>query len=144
MLTDEIDSYQTLDAAMEKKRVLVIEDAEAIRQLLETSLSDDGFEVVHCVDGTNGLEAALTMNPDVVLLDIALPGMDGWEVLRRLRADPRGQHIPVVVITAHNIAEAKTKPIAAEADGVFGKPFRLQRVRVTVAALAAHGRNRAA
>jgi CheY-like chemotaxis protein len=86
----------------------------------------------------------LTLIPDVVLLDIALPGIDGWEVLRRLRADPRGQHIPVLVITAHDTAESQTKPTAAEADGVFGKPFQLSHLRARIAALATSGRDLAA
>lgn len=129
---------------MQKQTVLIIEDAEATRQLLDLSLSVDGFEVVQCVDGINGLETALRLVPDVVLLDIALPGMDGWEVLSRLRADPRGQHIPVIVITAHDTAESMTNSDAAQTDGVFGKPFQLPHLRAKVATLAAKGRDQAA
>jgi len=124
--------------------VLIVEDAEATRQLLEMSLTVDGFEVIQCVDGPTGLEAALTTAPDVVLLDIALPGMDGWEVLSRLRADPRGQDIPVLVITAHDTAESQTTPTAVEADGVFGKPFQLPHLRARIASVAANGRDLAA
>jgi len=129
---------------MQKQTVIVIEDAEATRQLLDASLRIDGFDVIQCEDGITGLEAVLTMIPDVVLLDIALPGMDGWEVMRRLRADPRGLHIPVLVITAHDTAESQTMSNAAEADGVFGKPFQLPQLRAKIAALAAKGRDLAA
>lgn len=126
------------------KTVLIIEDAIATSQLLATSLTIDGFEVVVRSDGTSGLDAALELGPAVLLLDIALPGIDGWEVLRRLRADERGRAVPVIVITAHDVAESSVTPIAAEADRVFGKPFDLPRVRKAVATLAQEGRSRAA
>ncbi len=129
---------------MQKQTVLVIDDDEATRRLLDVSPTLDGFEVGQCVDGITGLEAALSIIPDVVLLDIQMPGMDGWEVLSRLRADPRGQNIPVLVITAHDTAESQTNPVAAQTDGLFGKPFRLPHLRARIAALAANGRNLAA
>ena len=101
----------------------------------------DGFDVIVCADGTTGLEAALTMSPDVLLLDIGLPGIDGWEVLRRLRADPGGRHIPVLLITAYDFADSKTKSATADADGVLGKPFQISHLRAKVATLAAQGRS---
>lgn len=125
---------------MNEKIVLVIEDVEATSRLLEVTLTMDGFDVIVCADGITGLEAALTVSPDVLLLDIGLPGMDGWEVLRQLRADPGGRHIPVLVITAYDFAESKTKS-AAEADGVLGKPFQISHLRAEVAALAGQGRS---
>jgi DNA-binding response OmpR family regulator len=112
--------------------------------VIETRLSIDGFDVAVHPDGNSGLAAALELLPDVLLLDIALPGINGWEVLRRLRADTGGRAVPVIVITAHDVAESSVTPIAGEADRVFGKPFDLQRVRKAVATLAQDGRSRAA
>ncbi len=126
---------------MEKKIVLVIEDAEATSRLLEVTLTSDGFDVIVCADGITGLEAALTRSPDVLLLDIGLPGIDGWEVLRQLRADPVGRHLPVLVITAYDLAESRTKSAAAQVDGVFGKPFQISHLRAKVATLATQDRS---
>jgi DNA-binding response OmpR family regulator len=108
---------------------LVIEDAFATRRLVELSLTLDGFDVTHREDGPSGLETALTLIPDLIVLDIALPGMDGWEILNAIRADSKTQHIPVIVITAHDTAETRTKADRSNADGFVGKPFDLDSLR---------------
>jgi len=110
-------------------KVLVIEDAFATRRLVELSLAYEGFEIIQREDGPSGLEAALTLIPDLIVLDIALPGMDGWEILSHIRADPKTKHIPVVVITAHDTAETRTKANHSHADGFVGKPFDLDQLR---------------
>lgn len=121
----------------DQKRVLVIEDAAATVQLLEISLSIDGFEVITRGDGPSGLDAALELAPDIVLLDIALPGMDGWEVLDRLRSDARGRDVPVIVITAHDVAASRNLEISSRAQMIIAKPFDLAELRNAVESLAA-------
>ncbi|MDH3261428.1 MAG: response regulator [Acidimicrobiia bacterium] len=114
---------------MSNRRVLVVEDAFATRRLVELSLTIEGFEVVEREDGPSGLEAAMTLIPDLIVLDIALPGMDGWKLLSHIRADPKTEHIPVLVITAHDTAETRTKADHSLADGFLGKPFDLDQLR---------------
>ena len=114
---------------MSNPKILVIEDAFPTRRLVELSLAYEGFDVIEREDGPSGLEAALTLIPDLIVLDIALPGMDGWEILSRLRADPKTEHIPAIVITAHDTAETRSKANHSHADGFVGKPFDLDQLR---------------
>jgi two-component system cell cycle response regulator len=118
-----------------KRTVLVIEDADATRRLVELSLSLEGFNVVQRADGLSGFDAAMELLPDVVVLDVALPGIDGWEVLQRIRADARSRAIPVVMVTAHDTAEARNQAMVAEADAFLGKPFDVNHLRRVVANL---------
>jgi CheY-like chemotaxis protein len=101
-------------------------------------LSLEGFNVVYRVDGESGLETAKTLIPDGIVLDIALPGMDGWEVLDHLRRNPKTQHIPVLVATAHDTSQMRTKAQSAMADAFIGKPFDLTHLRAAVAHLVDH------
>jgi len=118
------------------KTVLVVEDSEATRRLIELSLSIDGFNVEQRDDGESGLEAAKALLPDVIVLDIALPAMNGWEVLTHLRGDPATRDIPVVVVTAHDSDAIRTKAHTETADAFIGKPFELTVLRTTVRKLA--------
>jgi DNA-binding response OmpR family regulator len=113
----------------------VVEDTEATRRLVELSLSLDGLQVVQRADGHSGLDAALEIVPDVVVLDVALPGIDGWEVLQRLRAEPRTQSVPVVMITAHDTAELRTQADVSQANAFIGKPFDINHLREVVLGL---------
>ncbi len=79
------------------------------------------------------MDAALKFRPNVVVLDVALPGIDGWEVLRRMRADPHAQTIPVVMITAHDTAETRKLAEFDRADAFVGKPFDINHLRAVVA-----------
>ena len=117
------------------KTVLVIEDSDPTRRLIELCLGMDGLNVVHRVDGESGLEAAKTLIPDVIVLDIALPGIDGWEVLARLRSDPDTRAIPVLVATAHDNAVVRTRADTATANAFLGKPFELTHLRAAIAEL---------
>ena len=82
-------------------RILVVEDSAVIRRLIEVCLRAADLEIVTRDDGNSGLEAVGSESPDLVVLDIGLPGMDGWEVLDRIRKDDLTKSIPVVVLTAH-------------------------------------------
>ena len=81
-------------------RILVVDDIEANVRLLQAKLEAEYYEVLTAKDGPEALKAAAESRPDIVLLDVMMPGMDGFEVCRRLRADPATRHIPVVMVTA--------------------------------------------
>ncbi|NNC40786.1 MAG: response regulator [Acidimicrobiia bacterium] len=120
---------------MPKKTVLVVEDAEATRRLIEMSMVIDGYKVIQREDGESGLQAAKDEIPDAIVLDIALPGIDGWQVLELLRSDVMTKNIPVVVVTAHDTAATRTRADFATADAFVGKPFDLNYLRKTVLSL---------
>ena len=110
-------------------RVLVIEDAPATQRLIEMTLMLEGWDVLVATTGEAGLEVAESDSPDLVVLDIALPNMDGWQVLKTLRDSPATASIPVIVVTAHDTAESKTRADMATADGFLGKPFDIEALR---------------
>ena len=103
--------------------VLVIEDDPANRALLAALLERAGYRAVTANDGPSGLEAALETAPDVVLLDVGLPGMDGLEICRRLRADPRTVTMPVVLLTGRTSVDDVVAGLDAGADDFLAKPF---------------------
>ena len=106
------------------KRVLVVEDSQVIQRLIEVCLRPAGFDVETCSDGPSGLEAVTGNPPDLMILDVGLPGMDGWEVLSRLRADERTKDVTVLVLTAHAQEETREKADRDGADAFLTKPFR--------------------
>ena len=106
----------------EGRRVLLVEDAAELRLLLELVLESEGFVVLASADGPEGLQAARDERPDVVLLDVQLPGLDGSEVLRALQADPATASIPVVFLTAEP-REQDPRLLSLGARGVLRKPF---------------------
>ena len=103
-------------------KILAVDDVPQNLRLLEAVLAPNGFEVVKAVTGEEALLKVLHEKPDLVLLDIMLPGIDGYEVCRRLRADPKTAFLPVVMVTASGLPE-KTKAIEAGADDFVPKPF---------------------
>jgi len=107
-----------------KANVLVIEDSESVRRLIEVCLRVLDVELRAAEDGISGLDAARARLPDVIVLDIGLPGMDGWEVLRRLRNDEATRMTKVLILTAHAQPEVADKAQADGADAFMTKPFR--------------------
>lgn len=105
-------------------RVLVVEDSQVIQRLIEVCLRPAGFQVETRDDGPTGLEAALENPPDLLILDVGLPRMDGWEVLSRLRADSRTENLTVLVLTAHAQEETRQRADRGGADAFLTKPFR--------------------
>jgi two-component system cell cycle response regulator len=103
-------------------RILVVDDIETNRRLLEARLSAEYFEVVEAEDGEAALKAARDHAPDLILLDIMMPGMDGFETCRRLKADPTLRHIPVVMVTALDQRNDRIKGLEAGADEFLTKP----------------------
>ena len=104
------------------KRVLIIEDVEINTDLLIQLLEDD-YELVTAADGAAGIEAAGRTRPDVILMDLSLPVIDGWEATRRLKADPDLRRIPVIALTAHAMRGDEEKALAAGCDDYLTKPI---------------------
>jgi len=103
--------------------VLIVDDDADIRRFLGLTLRHDGFDVLEAVDADDALAQARTRDPDVILLDVMMPGVDGYEVCRRLRADPRTTETPVILLTAKGRAEDKIRGLDVGADDYVVKPF---------------------
>ena len=106
------------------QRVLVVEDSVVIQRLISVCLRPSGVVVETRTDGPSGLEAALESPPDLLILDVGLPLLDGWEVLDQLRADPRTRQLKVLVLTAHAQEETRERADRGGADAFITKPFR--------------------
>ena len=107
-----------------RPRVAVIEDDAAVRRVLGRILDDAGYAVIPVADGITGLRAIAEHQPDIVILDLTLPGMDGLEICRRLRADPRTLTLPIIVLTAHTSTSDMVAALDAGADDFVAKPFQ--------------------
>ncbi len=105
------------------KRILVIEDQEDNRQILRDLLTSVDFEVIEAADGEAGLAAAAAHRPDLILMDIQLPGLDGYEATRRLKADAALYAIPVIAVTSYASSSDVDKARAAGCDAFVSKPF---------------------
>ncbi len=103
-------------------RILLVEDNEMNRDMLSRRLKRKGFEVLIAEDGRAGVDLATTERPDLILLDMSLPVMDGWEAAGHLKANPQTQEIPVVALTAHAMEGDREKALAAGCDDYDTKP----------------------
>jgi two-component system cell cycle response regulator len=114
-------------------RVLVVDDNEANRKLLQDKLKNEYFHVITAVDGEDAIEKARAEEPDVILMDVMMPKLDGVEACRQLKLDPRTEHIPIVLVTALNEREDRLRGLGAGADDFLNKPVNdlhlLSRVR---------------
>ena len=104
-------------------RILVIEDNVRNRYLISFILKGDGFEVIEAITGEDGVEMALKERPDVVLMDIQLPGIDGYEATRRIRALPEGKDVPIIALTSYAMTGDREKALAAGCTGYIEKPL---------------------
>jgi CheY-like chemotaxis protein len=109
-------------------KILLVEDNEMNRDMLSRRLVRNGFEVAIAVDGQQGVEMAASERPDVILMDMSLPVMDGWEATRRVKADPATRAIPVIALTANALVEDREKAFAAGCDDFDTKPVELPRL----------------
>jgi len=116
-------------------KILLIEDNEMNRDMLSRRLARRGYEVVMALDGVQGLELARSEAPDVILMDMSLPEMDGWETTRRLRQDESLRHTPIIALTAHAMAGDREKALAAGCDEYDTKPVDLERLTAKISAL---------
>ncbi len=113
-------------------RILVVEDSPAIQRLIEICLRKPARELEQSLDGVSAIAAIRDMDPDLVILDICLPGIDGWEVLRQLRESDDDKHIAVLVLSAQVDAATRTKALIDGADGFLTKPFLPEDLRDAV------------
>jgi two-component system, cell cycle response regulator DivK len=109
-------------------RVLLVEDNEMNRDMLSRRLQRRGFEVLIAADGAQGLALAAAEKPDIILMDMSLPVLDGWEATRRLKATPETAGIPVIGLTAHAMATDRDKCFEAGCDEYDTKPVELSRL----------------
>lgn len=117
------------------KRLLLVEDNEANRDMLTRRLERHGYQIAIATDGRAGLEAAQRDLPDLILMDLNLPEIDGWEATRRLKADAATRHIPVIALTAHAMASDRVRALEAGCDDYDTKPVELPRLRSKIEAL---------
>jgi DNA-binding response OmpR family regulator len=105
------------------QKILVCDDEANIRNIMDFSLEAEGFLVVPADDGDSALQAAITEDPDLIILDVMMPGADGLSVCRELKQNPRTRHIPVLMLTARASKADREAGLAAGADAYVTKPF---------------------
>ncbi len=108
--------------------ILLVEDNELNRDMLSRRLKRKGFDVLMAVDGQECLDVAALESPDVILLDMSLPVLDGWEAAQRLKSQPETRDIPIVALTAHAMASDREKALEAGCDDYDTKPVELPRL----------------
>ncbi len=106
-------------------RILLIEDNEMNRDMLSRRLVRRGYDIVSAEDGARGFDLARRAPPDLILMDMSLPEVDGWETTRRMRAEPLLQHVPIIALTAHAMSDDRVKALAAGCDDYDTKPVDL-------------------
>ena len=109
-------------------KILLVEDNEMNRDMLSRRLERKGFEVVIAVDGQQGVDLAGSESPALILMDLSLPVIDGWEATRQIKADPATQNIPVIALTAHAMAGDEQKAREAGCDDYDTKPVDIKRL----------------
>ncbi len=116
-------------------KILLIEDNQMNRDMLSRRLTRKGYEVVNAVDGEQGMAMARSEAPDLILMDMSLPVLDGWEATRQLKAAPETQAIPVIALTAHAMAGDREKAVEAGCDDYDIKPIEMPRLLEKIEAL---------
>ena len=109
-------------------KILIVEDNEMNRDMLSRRLERRGFTIVMAVDGQQGVEMTRSERPDLILMDMSLPVMDGWAATQAIKADPELSKIPVIALTAHAMAGDREKAMAAGCDDYDTKPIELPRL----------------
>lgn len=105
------------------KRILVVEDHEENRRIMRDLLTHAGYEMLEALTGEDGVAAAGRERPDLILMDIQLPGLDGYEATRRIKGDPALRHIPIIAVTSYALSGDDLKALAAGCDAYVTKPF---------------------
>ena len=109
-------------------KILLVEDQEMNRDMLSRRLKKRGYDVAIAVDGAEGVDKARSGGPDLILMDLSLPVLDGWEATRILKGDEATRSIPVLALTAHAMSSDRDKALAAGCDGYETKPIDLPRL----------------
>lgn len=121
-------------------RILLVEDNEMNRDMLSRRLIRKGFTVDMAVDGRQGVELASAIQPDLILMDLSLPVMDGWDATRALKSDPSTRNIPVIALTAHAMTSDRTRAFEAGCDDFDTKPVEWMRLLGKIEALLSSSR----
>jgi CheY-like chemotaxis protein len=121
--------------------IMVVEDNDLSRDALSRRLARRGYRIVVAVDGAQAIDLARDERPDVILMDLGLPRVDGWEATRRLKADPATRRIPVIVLSAHATTSDRDKAVEAGGDEFDTKPVRFQPLVDKIEALLARAAN---
>lgn len=121
------------------RRILIIEDNETNRDMLSRRLTRRGFEILIAMDGAEGIATAAAQQPDLILLDLSLPVIDGWEAARRLKSSPATAAIPIIALTAHAMAGDRERATEAGCDDYDTKPIDLERLTGKIEALLLRG-----
>jgi two-component system, cell cycle response regulator DivK len=122
-------------------KVLLVEDNEMNRDMLSRRLTRRGFEVVFAVNGNQGVDLARSEKPDIILMDMSLPIMDGWEATRRVKSDDATRNVPVIGLTAHAMSGDREKAIEAGCDDYDTKPVELYRLVGKIERLLGNGKS---
>ena len=117
------------------RRLLLVEDNEMNRDMLRRRLVKRGYEVLCAVDGQQGVDMARSEQPDLILLDLSLPVLDGWDAARVIKGNAQTREIPIIALTAHAMADDRTKALEAGCDEYDTKPVDLPRLLQKIAAL---------
>jgi two-component system cell cycle response regulator DivK len=120
-------------------KILLVEDNEMNRDMLSRRLRRNGYEVVIAIDGQQGVDMAAAESPDLILMDMSLPVIDGWEAARRVRENEATRKIPVIALTAHAMAGDREKAIEAGCDDYDTKPVEITRLLGKITALIESG-----
>jgi two-component system, cell cycle response regulator DivK len=116
-------------------RILLVEDNDMNRDMLSRRLVRNGYEVLLAMDGQQGIDMALSERPDLILMDMSLPVIDGWEATRRIKLNDATRQIPVIALTAHAMAGDREKTMQAGCDDYDTKPVEISRLVRKIAAL---------
>ena len=111
---------------MSRKRILIVEDDMDNYQLVRFILERAGYDVFLAVNGRDGVDAARYQKPDLILMDLGLPEMDGWEASEKLKADDATRDIPLFALTAHTLPRERLRALQAGCDGYFTKPLHVE------------------
>ncbi|KGF73751.1 chemotaxis protein CheY [Neosynechococcus sphagnicola sy1] len=120
-------------------KILLVEDNEMNRDMLSRRLMRKGFEVIMAVDGDEGVRMAQSQTPDLILMDMSLPILDGWEATRQIKANCQTQNIPVIALTAHAMSGDREKALAVGCDDYDTKPIDLPQLLDKIASLLTQG-----
>ena len=116
-------------------KILLVEDDELNRDMLSRRLMRRGYEIVMAFDGAHGIELAMSEHPDLILMDLSLPVLDGWEATARIKAALETQRIPIITLTAHAMSDDREKALASGADDYDTKPVEFHRLLSKITSL---------
>jgi sigma-B regulation protein RsbU (phosphoserine phosphatase) len=123
------------------EKILLVEDDEFIRTWLDYELSEDGYQVTVANNGLDGLQAARQVHPDLILLDVMMPGMNGFDLARKLHGDPQTTGLPIIFLTARSSTEDKIRGLDSGAVNYLTKPFQIAELKANIKALLQHTRS---